>query len=77
MERNLIVERTQEGKMIAKQNPNYKEGRPKKYTKVQLDHAMTLLDTNSFSQVAEITGISMATLKGESKKRKDNQVNKG
>ena len=70
MERNLIVERTQEGKAIAKQNANFKEGRPKKYTKQQLDHAMQLLLTNSFSQVEGLTGISMSTLKRESKKRK-------
>lgn len=70
MERNLIVERTQEGKMIAKQNVGYKEGRPKKYTKQQLNHAMNLLATNSFRQVEELTGISMSTLKRESKKRK-------
>jgi len=75
MERNLIIERTQEGKQIAKQNPNFKEGRPKKYTKVQLDHAMNLLETNSFKQVADITGISMATLKRESKKRKELLLN--
>lgn len=29
-ERDMIVERTQEGKAIAKLNPNFKEGRPKK-----------------------------------------------
>ncbi|MGH2081522.1 recombinase family protein [Aerococcus urinaeequi] len=27
-ERDLIVERTKEGKEIAKQNPNFKDGRP-------------------------------------------------
>lgn len=70
MERNLIVERTQEGKAIAKQNADYREGRPNKYTKAQLDHAMNLLATNSFKQVEGLTGISMSTLKRESKKRK-------
>ena len=70
MERNLIVERTQEGKAIAKQNAGYKEGRPNKYTKQQLDHAMNLLAANSFRQVEALTGISMSTLKRESKKRK-------
>ena len=28
-ERDMIVERTQEGKAIAKQKPDFKEGRPK------------------------------------------------
>ncbi|HLR66687.1 MAG TPA: recombinase family protein, partial [Virgibacillus sp.] len=30
-ERDMIVERTQEGKAIARQDPNFKEGRPKIY----------------------------------------------
>lgn len=76
MERNMIVERTQEGKAIAKQNPDYKEGRPKKYTQYQLDEAMNLLETMSFAQVEKQmhrrgTNISMSTLKRESKKRKN------
>lgn len=79
MERNMIVERTQEGKAIAKQNPNFKEGRPKKYTQYQLDEAMKLLGTKSFAQVEKEmarrgTKISMSTLKRESKKRKAEKV---
>lgn len=70
-ERDMIVERTQEGKAIAKQNLNYREGRKPVYTKAQLDHAMKLKETHSFSQVEEIMGISMSTLKRESKKRKE------
>lgn len=69
-ERDMIVERTQEGKAIAKQQADFKEGRPKTYTKKQLDHAMQLKETHSFKQVSEITGISIATLKRESAKRK-------
>lgn len=75
MERNLIIERTQEGKAIAKQREGFREGRPKKYTQYQLDEAMKLLDTMSFSQVEREmarrgTNISMSTLKRESAKRK-------
>lgn len=70
-ERDLIVQRTQEGKAIARlNNPNFKEGRPRKYTKKQLDHAINLLETNSYNQVTEMTGISRSTLLRESKKRK-------
>lgn len=69
-ERDMIVERTQEGKAIAKQNPDFREGRPMKFTKKQMNHAMSLLDNHSFKQVAEITGISMSTLKRESARRK-------
>lgn len=61
-ERDLIIERTQEGKEIAKQNPEYKEGRPRVYSKKQIDHALQLLQYNSYRQVEELTGISKSTL---------------
>lgn len=61
-ERDMIVERLAEGKAIAKQRADYREGRPRKYSKKQLDHAMNLLKNHSYSQVAEMTGISKATL---------------
>lgn len=69
-ERNMIVERTQSGKAIAKQKPGFKEGRPQKYGKEQMDHAMELLESNSYTQVEKITGISKATLTRERRKRK-------
>lgn len=62
MERNLIVERTQEGKAIAKQRDGFREGRPNKYSKKQIEHALGLLETHSYKQVEEITGISKSTL---------------
>lgn len=68
-ERDLIVERTQEGKRIAKQQPDFREGRPRKYTEAQISHAMSLLEDKSFAQVAKLTGISVSTLKREAKKR--------
>ena len=38
-------------------------GRPKKYTKCQLQHAMELLDSGkSYKQVEAMTGISKSTL---------------
>lgn len=69
-ERNTIVERTQEGRELARQNPNYREGRPKKYSKQQMDHAMSLLENHTFPEVVELTGISISTLKRESAQRK-------
>ena len=77
-ERDMIVERTQEGKAIAKQQEDFKEGRPKKYNQYQLDEAMKLLETMSFAQVEKEmhrrgTKISMSTLKCEAKKRKAEQ----
>lgn len=71
-ERDLIVQRTQEGKEIAKRKPGYREGRPRKYSKKQLEHAMELLKDNSYSQVAEMTGISVSTLTREKKARECN-----
>lgn len=59
----MIVERIQTGKAIARQDPNYREGRPKKFTKPQLDHAMELLDSGKrYKQVEALTGISKSTL---------------
>ena len=61
-ERDMIVERTQEGKAIAKQNPDFTEGRPKKYNQKQLDHALDLLLDHSYKEVVQMTGISKSTL---------------
>lgn len=68
-ERDLIVERTQEGKEIAKQRPGFKEGRPKKFTKQQMSLAMQLLETHSYKQVEKMTGISVSTLTRNKRKR--------
>lgn len=73
-ERNMIVERTQSGKAIAKTKEGFTEGRPKKYNKKKLDHALSLLVINggtySYTQVVEITGISKSTLIREVRKRR-------
>jgi len=61
-ERDMIVERTQEGKSIAKQNPDYREGRPPLYGKAQKQHALELLDSHSYKEVEALTGISKSTL---------------
>lgn len=65
-ERDMIVERTQEGKAIAKTKAGFTEGRPKKYTEKQIKHALSLLAINggdkSYNEVVEITGISKSTL---------------
>ena len=61
-ERDMIVERTGEGKAIARQNPGFKEGRPPKYGRAQLNHAMELLENYSYREVSEMTGISKSTL---------------
>ena len=61
-ERDMIIERTQEGKAIAKRQPDFREGRPKLYNKKQIQHALELLQDHSYRQVTELTGISKSTL---------------
>lgn len=73
-ERDMIVERTQEGKVIARTKEGFKEGRPKKYNEKQLDNALSMLTVNggdkSYTEVAELLGISKSTLIRENNKRK-------
>ena len=62
-ERDMIVERTQEGKAIAKQNnPNFKEGRPK--TDDKLIKLVVELSKNkhSIKEIVEITKLSRSTV---------------
>src|SRR5690625_732621 len=61
-ERDMIIERTQEGKAIAKQNEDFREGRPKRYSQKQIEHALKLKENHSYRQVEELTGISKSTL---------------
>ena len=70
-ERDMIVERTQEGKAIARQNPDFREGRPQKFSRQQIEHALSLLDSHSYTQVEEITGISVSTLVRAKRKAKN------
>ena len=62
-ERGMIVERTQTGRAIARQDPNFKDGRPKKYTPQQLQLSLSLLEQGkTYSQITAMTGISKSTL---------------
>ena len=68
-ERDMIVERTQEGKSIARakaeaEGKEFKDGRKKVYDEERLDHALKLLkdDRLSYTQVTKLTGISKSTL---------------
>jgi len=62
-ERSLIIERTQEGKRFAKINDsNFREGRPKKYTKEQLKLAYDLKQAGlTYKMIERKTGISIST----------------
>jgi DNA invertase Pin-like site-specific DNA recombinase len=62
-ERDMIVERTTEGKAIAKLNEDFREGRPKVYKKAQVNQALELLDSGkTYKEVCEIMGMSKSTL---------------
>ncbi len=62
-ERGMIIERTQAGKALACTQAGYHEGRPRKYTPAQINHALELLSGgNSYRQVEAMTGISKSTL---------------
>lgn len=61
-ERDMIVERTQEGKSIAKMKDDFREGRPHKFSNAQITHALSLLGSYSYKQVEQMTGVSKSTL---------------
>jgi DNA invertase Pin-like site-specific DNA recombinase len=62
LERNMIIERTQNGKELARLREGYQEGRPRKYTDDELLEAVLLLDEYSYRDVAALTGISKSTI---------------
>lgn len=60
-ERDMIVERTQEGRQIARLRPDYREGRPG-YPRRRIELALALLETSTYKEVEASTGISKSTL---------------
>lgn len=57
-ERDMIIERTQEGRRVS----GNLGGRPRKYKHEQIEHALSLLETYSYAQTSQMTGISISTL---------------
>lgn len=76
-ERDIIVERFNEGKAIAKQDTNYREGRKKKFTKKKIEMALEMLKSNSYRQVEELTGISKSTLVRAKREKETDLLNNG
>lgn len=69
-ERDMIIERTQEGKNAAKRNnPDFKDGRPCKFSDEQMELALELLEKHSYKEVSNMTGISKSTLQRAKNKR--------
>ena len=62
-ERDMIVERTQAGKAIARQKPGFTEGRPR-LSRTRTNHAIELIESGKYTykQAAAETGISVATI---------------
>ena len=58
-EQDMIVERTQEGKVLVKQRDDF---RPRKHSKQQVQHALQLLETHTYKEVEKMTGITKRTL---------------
>lgn len=69
-ERDMIAERMQGGRAYRRAtDPDYREGRKPVYSRKQLDHAMELLSEHSFTEVADMTGMSRSTVVREARKR--------
>lgn len=71
--RDIIVERTQEGKVIARQRNDFREGRPPKFTKKQIQNVIDLPDTHSYKQVEEITMNKQRAVDNNQKKELSSQ----
>ena len=61
LERNMIIERTQAGKEIARTKNGFREGRPP-IAEAKIKLALDLLANHSYKEVVDMTGISKATL---------------
>lgn len=65
-EKDVMLERIQEGKAIAEKQEGYRAGRKPKFSSEEKEYALSLLSSNggdkSYIQVSEDTGISVSTL---------------
>lgn len=73
-ERDMIIERTGEGKAIARTKTGFHDGRPKKFTDEQLEHALSLLSNHTYKEVEKMMKISKSTLIREKRKRVLNSI---
>lgn len=74
-ERDMIYERTQEGKALARQRGDFKEGRPRKFNPAKVEEALNYVETgNSYKRASEMFGISKTTLIRRMQERKDKEM---
>lgn len=76
MERNMIVERVQEGLEKARKNPEFTCGRPKKFSREHISFALSLRPEHTFKDISNKTGISLATLKRAARNKKIKEFEK-
>jgi len=76
MERNMIIERISEGLEKARKRDDFVCGRPKKFSREQINFALSLRDTYTFKEIESKTGIIMSTLKRESRAKKIEELKK-
>lgn len=70
-ERDMIYERTQEGKALARQREDYREGRPRQFNEKRIDEALNYIEAgNSYRKTSQIYGISKSTLLRRMQERK-------
>lgn len=67
-ERDMILQRTSEGRAIARTKKGYLEGRPPKYDEESVQYAFELLQDHTYTEVSKITGMSKSTLQRLKKK---------
>ena len=71
-ERDMIYERTQEGRALARQREDYREGRPRKFNPRKVEEALNYIEAgNSYKRASEMFGISKTTLIRRMQERKD------
>lgn len=72
-ERDMIVERTQAGRAIARSNGVRVDSRPRKFTRKQLDDAIAMLKDHTYSEVEAALRISKSTLIREIRRREEDK----
>ncbi|MBC9720440.1 MAG: recombinase family protein [Lactobacillus sp.] len=71
MERNIIVERTQAGKEVARQRADFKEGRPRKYNPERVAAALEFIEAgNTYRKTSQIYNIPVSTLHDRMREKK-------
>ena len=74
-ERDLIRERTLEGKAMARTKEGFKDGRPVVHGRKKMDLAMQLLETKTIKEVSRTLQVSESTIKRYKRKIRENKNN--